>query len=78
MDVFLYAEGGVVPASYDYDLDADGVLADCKRQTSRAKGMIMIVLKLGDKVPTFEQKKTINNIKTLNPAWRLKTFYQGN
>jgi hypothetical protein len=78
LDVYLYAEGGVLPAQYDYDLGTDGVLADSKRQNTRAKGIIMIVLKRGDKLPTAEQKKAISNIKTLNPTWRLKTFYQGN
>jgi hypothetical protein len=35
MDLYLYAEGGVVPAVYDYDMQADGVLVNTKHQTAR-------------------------------------------
>lgn len=77
MDLYLYAEGGVVPAIYDYDMQTDGVLTNTKHQTARGRGIIMIVLKRGESVPTKEQAKSIALIKAINPTWRVTTYYQG-
>lgn len=76
MDLYLYAEGGVAPASFDYFMDTDGVLLNTRHQTARGRGIIMIVLKKGEKVPTREQAKSIALIKAINPTWRVTSYFQ--
>lgn len=76
MDLYLYVEGGVVPAVYDYDMQTDGVLANTRHQTARGRGIIMIVLKRGESVPTKEQAKSIALIKAINPNWRVTNYFQ--
>lgn len=78
MNLYLYVEGRIVPAVYDYDMQTDGVLVNTKHQTARGNGIIMVVLKRGEKVPTREQAKSIALIRAINPLWRVTTFFPEN
>ena len=75
MNLYLYAVGGVAPAVYDYDMQTDGVLVNTKHRTARGNGIILIVLKRGEKVPTKEQAKSIALIKAINPLWRVTAYF---
>jgi len=65
----------VAPAVYDYDMQTDGVLVNTKHRTARGNGIILIVLKRGEKVPTKEQAKSIALIKAINPLWRVTAYF---
>jgi hypothetical protein len=75
MQVNFYIEGGVVPAYYDYAMDADGVLWPSKRQIPGIPDRMYIVLEQYGNGPTKGQRMTINTVRTINPDWTLKFFF---
>ena len=76
MDVHLYLEGEVVPVAFDYKMDLEGVLYPSETPLVRNRGTILIVLDKGDRVPTRGQLRTIATIRTINPNWNLRFFFQ--
>jgi hypothetical protein len=66
MHLKIYLQGDLIPACYDYDMDLRGILVPSPRPIVRNKGLCLVVLCRGVKVPTAQQRKTIRTIKTVN------------
>jgi hypothetical protein len=73
--VNFYLQDEITPLTYDYDMDAFGVLLPARRNKAPDGKSINIVLEHGLEVPTREQREAIRNMQTLNPNWELSFFY---
>lgn len=76
MNFHFYLQGGVIPAVYDFDLSASGMISPAKIKPTRNRGCVMIVLENGGGEPTAEQRDTLNQLFAVNPHWGRTFFFQ--
>jgi len=76
MNLNFYLQGEVVPATYDFDMNLEGILRPSKAPPTRNQGRVLVLLANGGNGPTQAQFETIAELKTVNPEWEQNFFFQ--